>query len=119
MDTATEIEEVKVNAVIAEREIKSALAQNSLAIENLQTQLNNFADLVVGFKRGEPNLNVIVKGFSDEYKPTSGGSYANEGAGSVSAELEFYKNKAEVFEQKYHKLKTTLELKQNTKTNAN
>ena len=37
----------------------------------------------------------------------------------ITTILEFYKNKAEVFEQKYHKLKTILELKQNTKTNAN
>ena len=61
-------------------------------------------------KRGEANLNV-VKVFRDEYKPTSGNSNANENAGSISTELEFYKNKVEVFEQKYHKLKTTRELK--------
>ena len=64
-----------------------------------------------------PNLNVQT--VSDECKLTSGNSNANENEGIISTELEFYKNKAEVFEQKYHKLKTILELKQNTKTNAN
>ena len=108
MDIATEIKGVKPDAVIAKREIKSTIAQNSLAIENLQTQLNNFADLVVGLKQGEPNLNV-VKVFGDEYKPTSGNSNANENEGSISTELEFYKNRVEVYEQKYHKLKTTFE----------
>ena len=46
MNTVTELEGVKLDAVIAEREMKSTIAQNSLAIENLQTQLNKFADLV-------------------------------------------------------------------------
>ena len=113
MNTATELEGVKLDAVIAEREIKSTIAQNSLAIENLQTQLNNFADLVVGLKRDEANLNV-VKTVCDEYKLTSGNFNTNENEGSISTELEFYKkNKAEVFDDK-----TILELKQNTKANA-
>ena len=111
MNTATELERVKLDAVIAEREIKSTIAQNSLAIENFQ--LNNFADLVVGLKRDEANLNV-VKTVCDEYKLTSGNSITNENEGSISTELEFYKkNKAEVFYDK-----TILELKQNTKANA-
>ena len=84
----------------------------------MQTQLNNFADLVVGLKCDDPNLNV-VKTVSDEYKLISANSNADEKEGSVFPELDFYKNKAEVFEQKYNELKTTLELNENTKTNAN
>ena len=67
---------MKLDAVIAEREIKSTIARNSLAIEDLQSQLNCFADLFVGLKRGEPNLNV-EKVFSNEYKLTSGNSNDN------------------------------------------
>ena len=66
MNAAVELEGVKLDAVIAEREMKSTIAQNSLAIENLQTQLNHFADLVVGLKCYDPNLNV-VKTVTDEY----------------------------------------------------
>ena len=87
-------------------------------IESLQTQLNEFVDLVVGLKCDEPNLDV-VKTVSDEYKLTSENSNVDEMEGSVSPDLDFYKNEAEVFEQKYNELKTTLELDQNTKTNAN
>ena len=48
MDIATEVEGVKLDAVIAKREMKSTIAQNSLAIEDLQTQLNCFADFFCG-----------------------------------------------------------------------
>ena len=58
----------------------------------------------MGLKCDEPNLNV-VKTVSDECKLTSEKSNADEMEGSVSPELDFYKNKAEVFEQKYNELK--------------
>ena len=61
----------------------------------------------MGLECDDPNLNV-VKTVSDEYKLTSASSNADEKEGSVFPELDFYKNKAEVFEQKYNELKTTL-----------
>ena len=118
IDIATDIEGVKLDAVIAEREMKSTIAQNSLPIENLQTQLNSFADLVVVLKGSEPILKA-EKVLSDEFKLTPRISNVNKNEGEISNELEFYKTKAEVFEQKYCKLNTTLDLKQNTKTNTN
>ena len=92
------------------KDIKHAIATLQLKLEGLQMP-------------GNDDISNVGETFSDGEQPISKNSN-NEKDGHISPDLEFYKNNAKYFEQKYYELRATFgtkifELEQSTNINAN
>ena len=139
-DIRTDIEGMKLDIVINETGLRREINRNAQTISELQ-KLNSTcpssADLedikhaiatlqlkLEGLQMpGNDDISNVGETFSDGEQPISKNSN-NEKDGHISPDLEFYKNNAKYFEQKYYELRATFgtkifELEQSTNINAN